>query len=558
MIITWWRGLFIADRPDSLEQSLQLSRAGWTEHVPLFGCPPFCKACEAKVGRRYFTNAYEFAAPFTKFFNTAAKEFSRKKTALIEKSRATNSEIYIPSPPGLEYLGYQKAGIEYASQRKDTLIADSMGLGKTVQALGFINKIKPEKVLIVCPKSIKYNWLEEAKKWLVEDRWKFKVIDDNEACGDANFVIVNYEKLVKTSPLTASLRQIWDVLVCDEAHLLKTPSSQRTIAVLGKEGLALMRRSRRALFLTGTPIMNAPRELWPILSAIAPVQFGDWGAFMQRYCQPRTDQTGRTRFDGGTNLDELQTRLRTTCMVRRLKSEVLKDLPPKIRQLVSLDDGLGEQNTAVEKWNRLFKEKVDKAEAKAQAAKSDGEFKEAVKEMDAVVGIAFEEMSKYRHETAVRKLPLAMEYIESYLAETESKIIIFAHHKDVLEPLLKHFGDRAVGLWGDGASDLERQNKVRAFQENPEIRIFIGGLKAAGFGITLTAAEAVIFVEGDWTPATMMQAEDRAHRIGQEKPVHIIQLVLRDTLDANMAKFVQRKMVLAEKTLDRKLRVENG
>lgn len=556
VIITRWKGLFIADKPDTLDMGASLTKTGWSEHRPGFCVAP-CRACELKIGKRFMTDSYESAMKFARFFNAAAKEFVRKKTKLIEKSRATDSDIIIPVPDGLEYLGYQKAGIEYASQRKDTLVADGMGLGKTIQALGFINKIKPKNVLVVCPKSIKYNWLEEAQKWLVDD-WKFHIVNDNNAPPeDANFVIVNYEKTVKKSNLTTWLSRIWDVLICDEAHLLKTPAAQRTQAVLGIQGLSLMRRSRRALFLTGTPIMNAPRELWPIIAAISPAQFGDWSKFMNRYCQPYLDPSGRMRFDGGTNLDELQTRLRSVCMVRRLKEDVLKELPPKIRQLIHLDDGKGEIDPAVQRWNLMYQEKVSQASLKAEASQSEDEFRIAIKELDVVVGVAFTEMSKYRHDTAVRKLDMAIEYIDNYLEETGSKIIIFAHHHDVLVPMLKHYGDKAVGMWGGGTTtDAQRQEKIKAFQENPEIRIFIGGLKAAGIGITLTAAEAVIFVEGDWTPATMMQAEDRAHRIGQLKPVHVIQLVLKDTLDANMAKYVQRKMILIEKALDKKLKAE--
>jgi SWI/SNF-related matrix-associated actin-dependent regulator 1 of chromatin subfamily A len=245
-------------------------------------------------------------------------------------------------------------------------------------------------------------------------------------------------------------------------------------------------------------------------------------------------------------------------MVRRLKKDVLKELPPKLRQIVYLDDGKQIKDPAIERWNRLFGADMAKAEAMMEAAKTEEDFKEAIKRMDAVVGIAFEEMSKFRHQTALQKLPMAIEYIENYLAQTESKVIVFAHHKDVLGAIFSHFKDKAIGIWGDGASDKERQEKVHIFQENPEIRLFVGGLKAAGVGITLTAASTVIFVEGDWTPAAMMQAEDRAHRIGQASPVHIIQLVLRDSLDANMAKYVLRKMKLIERTLDQKLKVENA
>lgn len=562
MIITYWKGLYIVDKPDTLDRAAKLTKAGWKEHIPGFGCDARCKACIVKVGRRYYTDTFEIASPFASFFNTAAKEQSRKKMTAIEKSRSVKSTAAIPAPPGLDYLGYQKAGIEYACQKKDTLIGDEMGLGKTIQAIGFVNKISPENVVVVCPASLKYNWLEEAQKWLVEDRWKIHVSEDASAPPDeTNFLIVNYEKLIRPNELLMWMRRIWGVMICDEAHVLKNPRSKRTNAILGADGagLALMRRSHRSLFLTGTPVLNAPKELWPIISAISPAQFGDWDKFAERYCGPKVNPvTGWVEYKGGTNLEELQTRLRATCMVRRLKKDVLKELPPKLRQIVYLDDGKQIKDPAIERWNRLFGSDMAKAEAMMEAAKTEEDFKAAIKKMDAIVGIAFEEMSKFRHQTAIQKLPMAIEYIENYLNQTESKVIVFAHHKDVLKAILSHFGEKAIGIWGDGASDKERQEKVHVFQENPEIRLFVGGLKAAGVGITLTAASTVIFVEGDWTPATMMQAEDRAHRIGQTNPVHIIQLVLRDSLDANMAKYVLRKMRLIERTLDQKLKVESA
>ena len=186
----------------------------------------------------------------------------------LRKSRAVDSDLEVPCPPELEYKPYQRAGISYALQRKDTLIGDEMGLGKTIQALGFVNKLGDavRNVLVVGPATLSFNWKLEAEKWLL-GRWLIFVPRSGEDAvpeqpGDQKLLVVtNYDKVVGESKLTASLARVWDVAVFDEAHALKNPRSQRSLAVLGERGL--LQRAHRALFLTGTPIENFPKEMWP-------------------------------------------------------------------------------------------------------------------------------------------------------------------------------------------------------------------------------------------------------------------------------------------------------
>ena len=560
MKITFWKGVFVADSLP--EDKAPLTRAGFLMHEPtLCEDKARCKACRAKIGRRYWTSRVEDATRLRSHCNNVALKIMRDHLHKLEKSRAVDANIDVPAPPGLEYLPYQKAGISYAIQRKDTLIGDEAGLGKTVESLGVINKLRPKTVLIVAPATLAFNWKLEAEKWLVDSYEIFvpktgaETIPQNERL----LVITNYEKLVGRkrngeeceSDFAVSLKRTWDLGIFDECHALKNPQSKRSQAVLGEFGL--MRRSHRTLFLSGTPIENYPKEIWPLAATICPAKFGDWWAFAKRYCglhKEIHDDRSVWVANGSSHLSELQQRLRTTFMVRRLKRDVLKELPPKRRQLVVLGENVDwSQHPEFQRWKAIYEREYEAALARIESAKTNEEYKKAIKALDAFVGIAFTEMSEFRHKTALAKLPMCLQYLDDLLKSSTDNIVIFAHHKDVLQQLALHFGDEAVLLYGDTPME-DRGKAVNLFQEGHK-RIFIGGLKAAGTGITLTRANTAVFVEIDWVPATMSQAEDRLCRIGQKKMVHVIHLVLNCTLDVNMSQKVIAKQNTIDKALDR-------
>lgn len=558
--ITFWKGVFVADSLP--EDKTTLERAGFLMHEPtLCEDKARCKACRAKIGRRHWTTRIEDATRLRSHCNDIALKIMRDHLYKLERSRAVDSNIVVPVPPGLEYLPYQKAGISYAVQRKDTLIGDEAGLGKTVEALGFINLTKPGTVLVVAPATLAFNWKLEAEKWLVDPYEIFVPSTGAEVIpqGEKLLVITNYEKLVGRmkngeeyeTDFAKSLKRTWDVAIFDECHALKNPQSKRSQAVLGEFGL--MRRSHRTLFLSGTPIENYPKEIWTLAATICPAKFGDWWAFARRYCGlHKEEHDGRTTWvaNGSSHLSELQQRLRTTFMVRRLKHDVLKELPPKRRQLVVLGENVDwSQHPEFRRWKEIYEREYEAALARIESAKTNEEYKKAIKALDAFVGIAFTEMSEFRHKTALAKLPMCLQYLDDLLRSSPDNIVIFAHHKDVLQKLAQHFGEDAVLLYGDTRME-DRGKAVKLFQEGHK-RIFIGGLRAAGSGITLTRANTAVFVEIDWVPATMSQAEDRLCRIGQKKMVHVIHLVLNNTLDVNMSQKVIAKQNTIDKALDR-------
>jgi len=460
----------------------------------------------------------------------------------------------------IDFVGHKKTQCIAVNSPDHLYITDDFIVThNTVQALGFINYLrlndnKPKSILIVCPSTLRFNWKQEIERWLVKPMTiiiptgsKFEVPQQ-----DNIVVITNYEKLTGLNPFTESLKRVWDILICDEAQALKTWNTKRSLAILGREGL--LQRAHRFLALTGTPIENYPKEIWPLAAAICPAKFGDRTAFLKRYCNLHDEDRGDRIVavdTGASNLGELQQRLRTSFMLRRLKSDVLKELPPKRRQLIVLDGAKADwsRDPDFRRWKELYEKDYEAKLAALEAAKTQIEYRLAVRALEEFTGIAFQEMSDFRHRTAVAKLPACLEYIDDLLAAGLDKLVIFAHHQDVLTKLAEHYGDQAVSLHG-GTKQKDREKVVNAFQQGDK-RIFIGGLKAAGVGLNLFAASTVVFIEIDWNPAVLSQAEDRLCRIGQKKMVHVIHLVLDGTLDVNICKRVVAKQEMIDKALNR-------
>jgi SWI/SNF-related matrix-associated actin-dependent regulator 1 of chromatin subfamily A len=240
-------------------------------------------------------------------------------------------------------------------------------------------------------------------------------------------------------------------------------------------------------------------------------------------------------------------------MVRRLKKDVLKELPPKRRQLITLEDSQIDwtKHPQFRRWHEVYETDYNARLAALEAAQTDLEYKTAALALEKFTGIAFEEMSEFRHATALAKLPLCLKYLDDMLDSGVENVVVFAHHTDVLEKMKEHFGDDAVIIYGKTpeSGPNSRENAVKQFQEKKK-KIFLGQIRAAGIGITLTAANTVVFVEIDWVPGVLSQAEDRLCRIGQKKMVHVIHLVLGNTLDANMVKKIVEKQKVIDRALD--------
>lgn len=493
-----------------------------------------------------------------------------KRQAAKEASRATDADINAPVPDGLAYLPYQRGGIAYGFEKPATLFGDEMGLGKTIQAIGVVNCMGDEakKGLIICPASLKLNWRRECEKWLVRRRPIF-VADSSLLPDLEGIVIVNYDVLHKHTDVIHKIK--YDFLIVDEAHYLKSGAeSRRGKMVLGyepskkdaKDGAlpspAILARKR--MFLTGTPIPNRTKELFPLIHYLDPVTWPNFFKFAMRYCAAHKDGS-HWDFDGQSNLDELQDVLRSTIMVRRLKKDVLKELPPKRRQVIELPaDGNARARVKAEMdaWNAGEEERDNAEAALAIATASDdpAAYKAAVERLKVVHSLAFEGLSTLRRETAESKIPAVIAHLARAVEES-GKVIVFGHHKTVLAAIRQEFGDAAVMIVGDTPMQ-ERQDNADRFQKDPSCTAIIGSFGAMGVGWTLTASAHVVCVEEDWVPGNISQAEDRAHRIGQLESVLVQHLVLEGSLDVIMAKRVIAKQEVIYAALDKEAVVEDA
>ena len=456
----------------------------------------------------------------------------------VEASRAVDADVDIPRPDGLEYMPFQRAGIAFALGRDNTLIGDEMGLGKTIQAVGIVNA-SPDarRVLVICPASLKLNWQRELTKWLT--RPMSVGIGNGTGIPDTDIVIVNYDILTKHKAALMAGR--WDVAVLDEVHYIKNAKAQRT-----KAAIAIVRKAKRIIALTGTPILNRPKEIFTVLNLLDPGNWPKFFAFAKRYCAAFEDRFG-WNFDGASNLSELQDKLRSTIMVRRMKSEVLKDLPAKVRQIIVLPtNGLAaivKADAAVaRKWDAVLTE----LEAEIEVTE---DYDATVRALQEARQTAFTEMSRVRHLTALAKVPYVAAHVRDAVEQT-GKVVVMAHHLDVNDALAADLDDLGVVTVTGRDSIRSRQESIDAFQNDPDVRVFIGSIQAAGVGITLTASTTMIFSELDWVPGNVSQAEDRIHRIGQTGSVLIQHIVVDGTMDQRMASTLVSKQNVIDKALD--------
>ena len=518
----------------------------------------------------------------------------REKEENLESSRAVDADIDVPAPDGLSYLPFQKAGIAFGLKRDSFLIGDEMGLGKTIQVIGIINGDDTiKKVLVICPATPKINWKRELDKWLTRS---FDVSVQNSSdvwdyLADIN--IINFDILKKFHNEIHETE--WDFVIVDESTYIKSPKTQRSQEIVGKyynwkkmtrieiedvlEKFRVEKENewgqqlghlnpRKKACLTGTPIPSKPIELWPILHWLDPITYKNFMGFAKRYCMEGHNGYGYD-FSGARNLSELQEKLRTTIMIRRLKKQVLKELPPKFRQVVEIPLNGNSKIIAQEREYQAQHEArlIDLKVAIELAKISDdpNEFKMAVKALKQYNIVHFADMSRVRHETALAKVDYVVSHLED--AISNHKVVCFAYHRDVIEKIAAAFGDKAVILYG-GMSEKVKNEAIDKFQTDDSVKLFVGQIEAAGKAITLHAASHVVFAELDWVPGNMTQCEDRCHRIDEKNIVDgkfvaddkdnvlVQHLVLEGSMDVQMAHKLIAKQEVIEKALDEDIEIQ--
>lgn len=434
----------------------------------------------------------------------------------------------------MELFEYQYQGARWLASQKHALLADEMGLGKSAQAIHACDIIGAENILVFCPANARINWQREFDKFSQTKR-EFKIIkSESQTLAPGENAICSYEHAPRLMKKLNNKVIKWDVIISDEAHLLKTAKASRSQAVLGKNGF--VHYAKRFWSLSGTPCPNNAGELWTMLFTFGITKL-NYSMFILEYCQlirntfsPIGFQVVGTRMDKIPELQELLNKF----MLRRLKQPGM--LPP-----IHLTD----QVIEIEQFDfsKEFASEFEKLSRRLEAA-SDEEASQVLEQIEP-------SLAGLRRELGLQKMKPICDIIEDELEnEAYEKIVIFAIHRDVVEGIekqLKRFNP--VKLYG-GMSAEEKQKSIDDFQNNGDVRVFIGNIQAAGTAITLTAAHQVAFFENDWTPANMAQALNRCHRIGQTKPVSVRFFSAPKTLDEKITRVVKNKTRQLTKLLD--------
>jgi SNF2 family DNA or RNA helicase len=396
-----------------------------------------------------------------------------------------------------------------------------MGLGKTTSTIIAALETGEEKILIICPASLKINWEREIRNYT--DRSVY-IAEGKNFSTEHDFVIVNYDILknfydIKNKDKSPITQANFGLVVIDEAHYIQNGQAQRTKLVN-----SFVKNVKRLWLLTGTPMTSRPMNYFNLLQLIDSPVAQNWMAYAIRYCQGYQFNAGKRKVwnvTGASNLEELRDRT-SRQVLRRLKTEVL-DLPDKIISPVYL-------RLKSRLYEGLMGEYYDWYENKTDESSS--------------LTVQFSKLMKVRQVIAEEKIKDTIELAENII-EQGKKVIIFTNFTDTLHKITEHFGKIAVSLDGS-TSKPARQFAVDQFQENEKIKVFVGNLKAAGVGLTLTAAEAVIMNDLSFVPSDHSQAEDRAFRYGQKNNVSVYYPIFENTIEGAIYDILIKKKNIFE------------
>jgi len=434
-------------------------------------------------------------------------------------------EIYIDEKQLEGLFPFQVEGVKWLENTGGVgIIGDEMGIGKTIQSIGYA-KIHEEKrpVLVICPASVKLNWSREIEKWTGECTTILKG-RTSYSLALAKWYILNYD--IVADWLIELIKIDFKIIIVDESQMIANGSAIRTKAV--KE---LRNKFKKSSFigLSGTPIRNRSSEFFTILNLVAPNVFSNRWKYLHRYCAPYYNGFGWV-FNGSSNIEELH-EITKPYMIRRLKSEVLKDLPQKIKSIVPLE------------LETIEKSNYEDAE---------GDFKDWLDSHKELFLAQQQEIEKLKQLAYLAKRNAMMSWISDFLSSGE-KLVVMAYHTMAINDIFSKFKDSAVRIDGSTPQE-ERQKAIDSFQNDPKINLFVGQILAAGVGITLTSASNLAFVEFTFTPADHAQAEDRIHRIGQTaESVNIYYLVADGTVENKLVEMIIGKHKIVKRILDGQL-----
>lgn len=433
----------------------------------------------------------------------------------------------------MKMFPWQVAGVEWLHGKSRALLSDSMGMGKSITAICAAKKAGCRRILVIAPTVVAYNWENELRRWAPE--WTVEVCASSSQMRTVQFDCLNVLIVTHTGTINGRIerelqRREFDLIVVDEAHCFRNESAQRTRALYGTGGL--IHRAKRVWLLTGTPMPNHAGELWPMLRGLWPDRCPfNFEQFRDRFCEKRWDyHRNDWKIIGNKRetLPELKAML-NGIVLRRLKKDHLKDLPAIRWETVVLPAG---------------------SAPKELVALDAGFEGYAVDEVLAMLQ-RHAEFAAWRRLCGLAKIEPATDLLAAELEGTAHKTVVFAHHLDVLAGIENGLGVPTVKITGD-VSAQDRTRLVTLFQNDPKTRVALCQITAAGVGITMTAAEEVVFVEQSWVPADNAQAADRCHRIGQTKPVRARFLALAGTVDQLVAEALARKTAAINEVLSEK------
>lgn len=389
-----------------------------------------------------------------------------------------------------EPFRYQETGAEWLHRRARAYLADEQGLGKSCQAIIAADAAGARHVCVVCPASVVENWKREIEMW---------------SLGLWSYVVLSYDKAVRYGLPEA------DTFIVDEAHFLKSPTAKRTRTLLSRG--SPLHRAARVWALSGTPAPNHAGELYTWLAFMGAIEQRTHLSFLEAYVNfSRTDWGVKVWGNKRQALPQLQA-IKDTVMLRRMKADVLRDLPPIRWGDIRLAANVGSCETAVDYLLNIGDD----------------------------LPTEDEHLAALRRQVGEAKAPALAAFLADELEGSQEKIVVFAWHRAVMDTLHETLGRFGVARIDGGTPSGARQQEVDRFQGDQSCRVFLGQIIAAGTGITLTAASSLVFAEMAWTPGDNAQAAMRVHRIGQTQPVLIRTATLSDSIDEAVNAVLVRK-----------------
>jgi len=428
---------------------------------------------------------------------------------------------------------YQRKGVYLIKKFGGrAILADEMGLGKSIQSLTFVERENLYPCIIVCPAALKWNWEREVAMHIGRE---VTILEGRKPprrkrIRHTSIIIVNYDIVGDWLPYLLSVNP--ESLIIDEAQYISNRKTKRAKAVK-----RLGAKVEKIIALSGTPLTNRPREIYPIVNLLRPDLFPSFRPFANRYCGPKLTPWG-WKFDGATHLDELHEILKERLMIRRRKVDVLKDLPPKTRHIIPVD---------IEKRDEYKRAQSD------YVSWLRDHLGEAVRDRVIQAQRVVRRMHLWRL-VAEMKLPSVISWIDSFLANTErEKLVVFGIHYKILIPLYERYRKHGAVLINGKIRGKDRQQAIDLFQKDRGTRLLFGNYRAAGVGSNYTSASTGISVELPWTPAEALQGEDRLARMGQKFPVDFYYLVAKGTVEEMHCDLLQRKQgIIVDRVLDGK------